>query len=813
MSIRAIICIAVLALTAPASAQTLKAYLTAAENSLAEKDYYSAFQYFSTAVEIDSNNVNARYKLAEAARKYHAYVTAEQMYTSVLNDKDAASYPEASYWLGSVQHTQGKYDSAIASYQIFASEYADNLPGMAEEANRLIGSCQWAKDNMHDIKDSVTVSKLDSGVNTNFSEIGAVKYEEMLYFSRLGYERYNKVKKRNVPPSHLYSKVLEMDTSGVAAPLDSTLNDSTLHTAHLTFNHSEDRVYYTLCEYLNRSDIRCDIYYRDIIDSVWGEPQKLPAPINIDTFTNTQPHIAYDDRLGSEVLYFVSDREGGQGGLDIWFSVINEDETFTAPENFEVLNTPGDDITPFLHEESSTFFFSSNGRDGFGGYDVYKSELDSTGLRDPVNIGVEYNSSYNDVYYSVTPDESEAFFSSNRVGSIYLDAADQACCYDVYEIKQEPVEVNLIVETYDKLTGEPLTDVTIYIEQKNGEVVQVTHTTGDSNRLVMPIKRNKQFTVTGEKVHYDQATEQFSSYNISESIDITKKLYLDPSDVILAVRTFDLRQRLPLPGVAVVLLDGSGLSLAEAVDPLNHVQYFKVRPNAPYALIGTRKGYRKANASILANMLLGRDTLVQDLFLELGNLEDFLPLAIYYDNDQPSPKSKSDVTSMRYLETYEPYYRQKSRFQNRYSRGLSGAEKEAAEARVDDFFENELRRSKEEFESFLNILHQYLDEGLWFKIFLKGYTSPLASADYNYILGQRRIRTIQNEFAEFRGGVLKKYFESGDLEVTEKSFGEGEAPQGVSDDVRDLRNSIYSPEASKERRVEIIEIEKDNTQQ
>jgi hypothetical protein len=77
-------------------------------------------------------------------------------------------------------------------------------------------------------------------------------------------------------------------------------------------------------------------------------------------------------------------------------------------------------------------------------------------------------------------------------------------------------------------------------------------------------------------------------------------------------------------------------------------------------------------------------------------------------------------------------------------------------------------------------------------------------------LGQRRISTIQNEFAAFRNGVLKQYFDSGDLEVEEKSFGEETAPSNVSDSPTDTRKSIYSPEASVERRVEIIEIEKPN---
>jgi len=108
----------------------------------------------------------------------------------------------------------------------------------------------------------------------------------------------------------------------------------------------------------------------------------------------------------------------------------------------------------------------------------------------------------------------------------------------------------------------------------------------------------------------------------------------------------------------------------------------------------------------------------------------------------------------------------------------------------------------------MHILEQYLKEGLTFTIYLKGYTSPLASNDYNLALGKRRISSIQNEFKHFRDAILWKYMETGDLVVTEKSFGEETAPPTVSDDRKNTRKSIYSPEASRERRVEIIEIQK-----
>lgn len=262
--------------------------------------------------------------------------------------------------------------------------------------------------------------------------------------------------------------------------------------------------------------------------------------------------------------------------------------------------------------------------------------------------------------------------------------------------------------------------------------------------------------------------------------------------------------------VTVDLLDTAGVQLDQRTERYDNKAYFKVRPDEDYGLMGWRKGYLKAYATITKDELIGMDTITKDLYLELGNLEDFLPLAIYFDNNQPSPSTTPLNTDVRYLQIYDDYYAKKDLYQSQYTKGLSGEDLDEATGEITAFFEDGIKLGKEEFAAFLNILDQYLEEQLSFKIFLKGYASPLASAAYNEALGARRIKTIQNEFAAYKGGVLQKYFETGDLEVTEKSFGEGTAPPGVSDDARDVRSSIYSPAASRERRVEIIEIQKDN---
>jgi len=182
-----------------------------------------------------------------------------------------------------------------------------------------------------------------------------------------------------------------------------------------------------------------------------------------------------------------------------------------------------------------------------------------------------------------------------------------------------------------------------------------------------------------------------------------------------------------------------------------------------------------------------------------------LPLALYFDNDRPNPSSLSKTTSLTYTQTYNSYYLRKGIFTLKFKKLFNKQEQDSAVTAMDKFFEKDVKGGKEKLDLFLGILELELAKGKKYEIFLKGYASPLANSEYNYILGQRRIYSVKNEFSKYKNGKLKKYIKTGQLKVTEKSFGEATAPVNISDKVNDIK-SIYHINASKERRVEIIEI-------
>lgn len=185
------------------------------------------------------------------------------------------------------------------------------------------------------------------------------------------------------------------------------------HTSNLIIAPDGKTMYYTLCEEGEREN--CTIWSRKkSYDGEWEAALKLPPHINLRNTTSTQPTVGYDWSKKKYVLYFVSDRPGGQGGLDLWCSFIEQDGTYGIPELLP-FSTEMDDITPYFHLAEKTLFFSSNGRGGNGGFDIFSCRLlSSGGWEEPMNQGKVINTAYDETYFSFHASSKKGYFASNR---------------------------------------------------------------------------------------------------------------------------------------------------------------------------------------------------------------------------------------------------------------------------------------------------------------------------------------------------------------------------------------------------------------
>ncbi|MDZ4707796.1 MAG: hypothetical protein SH818_05285 [Saprospiraceae bacterium] len=784
-----------------AQGQTYKAYVKAATEAAAAKDYYSALIYNLNALEFDSTKIDRLHGAAEAARYINSYKVAEQYYQKVINLDKNDTYPLDKFYLAEMRQRQGNYTQAKGDYQMYLTENTNENPYFTQKADKEIKACDWAITQVNQTMENIKINRLGDDINTPYSEFGAFRKGDSLFYSSLRFE----LPADQSYPKRTFSNLL-LSVNGVASDALSGINNPLSHTAHTAISEKSGRMYFNLCEYTNAFDIRCDLYYRDWSNGAYGEVIKLPDPINLTGFTNTQPNLGVNYRTQEEVLYWVSDRTGGKGKLDIWFATLNSDGSFSAPQNLARVNTAENDITPFFHKPLQELYFSSEGYIGLGGFDVYKSILKNNTWDEPEHTGVPINSSFNDVYFTLSEDGHKGLMSSNRVGSAYLDALQEACCYDIYNIDLVPTDIELEVTVFDKNTLEALIGATVKLKNltvPNTPDIVLTNPT--ANDFLFKLERNKDYLITAEKEKYRPDTVSLSTFGISRSQKMTRKVYLETDQIDLNVLTFDKKTQEALQGAEVTMIDQHDSSIVSKINLNGNDFNFPLIRGRQYRIIANKKGYNPSTL-FLDTRPINANTITEKMFLDIGDIYSFLPLILFFDNDQPDIRSYKPRTDKLYSETYPPYYARKEEYKDQWASKLKQEEIPESDQTYETFFNDRLKKGNNDLSRFLDILIGMLNRGDKFEVFLRGYASPRASERYNLILGQRRIFSVKNEFLKYQNGVLANFLNNGQLRIAEKSFGETTAPRRVPDNIANQRLSIFSLDASQERRVEIVEV-------
>ena len=788
-----------------ADAQTLKAFLKAADEATLDKDYYNAMYYYATALEFDSTDIDLKYKFAESAKTFNSYRLAEKEFQFVTDNDTINAYPLAPFHLAEMQQQQGNYEAARRNYELFIAENSEGQERFLSRAYNNIEAIDWAIRQIDTPQEGVTITHLGAEVNTPYSEFAASEIDDELIYSSLRFEDND-----DNNPNRLYSKIIDSSTDLTPATSDKKAkkkkNNVIQHEANSSYSVEDNVMYYTICNYENSMDITCEIYVKNIDDS--GKGTKLPAHINALESTSTHPNIYIDPLTGDQILYFISDRQGGKGGLDIWFTEIN-DGTYSIPQNLESLNTNYDEATPYFHGPSGYLYFSSNGYMGLGGYDVYKSKLIDKNFAEPENLLTPTNTSFNDLYYTVNDEGTKAYLSSNRTGSLHLEDSFEACCYDIYQVDIEELFVDLKTLVFDGQTEEMLPGSRVrIIDVLTGEVLY-DNLDELSNEHILKLKCAREYTIITDRAGYQSDTTSISLKDCEDKTEIVKKIFLTPNELKLDVTTFADDTKKALEGATVTLYDLTDPDLDPVVikNLAANDFHFEVTAGREYQLVVARPGYISESMTFKALDVEG-GKIKKEIYLkkDLFDLNMYLPVIVYFDNDRPNPRTRSLNTNKTYTDTYFPYLSKKSEFQMEFTRKMIGDTKYSAENDLEYFFETEVKTGYNKLNLFLDKLHLKLQDGDEIEVALKGYASPRAANKYNLALGQRRIWSVKNEFKSYDGGVLMSYINSGQLKVIEVSFGEEIAPKSISDSYNNKRLSIYSVDASRQRKAEVFRV-------
>lgn len=274
----------------------------------------------------------------------------------------------------------------------------------------------------------------------------------------------------------------------------------------------------------------CDIFVSFKTADKWSKPQNVGRPVN-SYWWDSQPCFSSDGKT----LFFVSDRPGGHGGIDIWYAKLRDDGSWSEVKNAgKNINTIGDEQSPFMHPDNQTLYFSSNGHLGMGGSDLFISRRDSTGsFQKAQNLGWPINTHKEEFSLIVNAKGDKAYFAASYeqgMGGM-----------DLYEfempVNNRPLPVTFVKGTvFDAISGKKLYSAFNIFELEKGDTVTSAFSDKNTGEFLICMPTGKEFALNVSKPGYLFYSQHFSLPPHSDSIK-TYNIEIPLSPIIKGEKT------------------------------------------------------------------------------------------------------------------------------------------------------------------------------------------------------------------------------------------------------------------------------------
>jgi outer membrane protein OmpA-like peptidoglycan-associated protein len=405
-------------------------------------DYQGAEQLLKQAISADDRFYEAYLTIGDLMFKQRRYSEAAGYYHTAVR-LDSSFYMPLFFSLATSEMMTGNYARALVHYKVYLAQ------GRISEKNKAVAeknvkNCEFA---IEAIKNPVPFSPVNigDGVNTADNEYWpsiTVDGQTLMLTRQSRSGERGSIGQEDFYISHLSGNNWQKAVNA-GSPLNTPQNEGAQ-----TLSSDGHYMYFTACERQGGLG-SCDIYFSAFNGKGWSLPVNLGPPVN-SAYWETQPSVTSDGKT----LYFSSNRPGGFGGKDLWKTVQTNDGKWSVPVNLgSVINTPGDEMSPFIHFDGKTLYFASDGRPGMGGFDLYISRLQNDSVwSEPRNLGYPINTFNDEMGLIIESNGQKAYFSSQRDDS----TGKNIYSFNLYEsIRPEPVSY-VKGNVTDRITGQAL---------------------------------------------------------------------------------------------------------------------------------------------------------------------------------------------------------------------------------------------------------------------------------------------------------------------------------------------------------------------
>ncbi len=471
------------------------------------RNYADAAAHYESAWRGKTSKKELIYKAGECYYFVRNFKKAALALENIKDDN--ASFKDVGLLYARCLKQDGQYDAASREFVYFLNSYnGTDKAQMANIVQNEIRGCELGiSETANPSNSSIVVEHLGPNINTDETEFAPIPFSDgILYFSSM---MQGKAK--------IYRSQQTGGTWSEAKLPRGFSNLGDRHFCNGSFTPDTKRFYFTICnDEQNWGGLtsRCDIYVTKRKDSSWSKPEKLGAAINKDGVTNTHPLAVHQG--SKEILYFSSNRTGGEGKMDLWFverDLNNDGISFSAPINAgPIINTSGDEITPFYDPQTRQMYFSSNGHVSLGGYDIFKAAGTKNVWENPTNLGMPTNSPADDSYYVHTMTGEEGYLVSNRTFNMEKINTTQE---DIFSFSTGGNQLFVKGNVYDNASQQIIKDVTValYEMMPNGERRLWSAKDFDDGSFNFRLIPQKKLIVEATKEGYVPSAVEFDTFN------------------------------------------------------------------------------------------------------------------------------------------------------------------------------------------------------------------------------------------------------------------------------------------------------------
>ena len=450
-------------------------------------------------------------RLAKSYHNLDQNIQAEVVYAKLIANKDGVT-AEDDYNYAMVLKSNGKYEEANKWLDKFRELKPNDLRAQSFTSNSM---------QMSNLQtDQGTYSILHLNINSDAQDFGPVYYKDKIVFATTR-ERPHFIERRynwNRKP-FLDMYVSEIDKGQLKKPVNfSTKLNGIRHDGPASFNGDGTYIAYTRNDYnakKKNKSMQLQICFSTLKDGKWSAPELFKLDSN--AYSVGQPCLTSD----GNTMYFTSDMPGGFGGSDLYRVKKDAKGVWGASENLgNKINTEGDEMFPFIEEKNGVLMFSSNGRFGLGGQDIFLCALNGNGFGPVVNAGSPINTQADDFASIVNGQLKMGYFSSNRTGGSGSD--------DIYsyEIKKDLGIGKRIRGIAKDKSGKSLLNTFVSLKNDKGVLLD-TVTTHENGAFEFYVASDKTFNLAGTKKGYSEG---------DTTVNTTGVEFIVKGDVVLLIQ-------------------------------------------------------------------------------------------------------------------------------------------------------------------------------------------------------------------------------------------------------------------------------------